>query len=164
MGKTNQIQVDLNLLVLDSQKLAQAYTPIMLHCVNVNVISFDGRLKISLHMARYHFQILPLRYHAQQYHSHYSNLQQQANVNSNRNTLRLHCNSTYYCSCKSFPDDHAHYCARCFIPSWNVQTAWCLNKTCPKNICRDNNRMSRIAEHQQSDSYQINIKGEVVSL
>ena len=30
------------------------------------------------------------------------------------------------------------YRAQCFIPSWNVQAAWCLNKTHPKNICRDN--------------------------
>ena len=42
---------------------------------------------------------------------------------------------------KSFSDDHAqhaHYRARCFIHTWNVHPAWCLNKTRPKNICRDN--------------------------
>ena len=46
-----------------------------------------------------------------------------------------------YCCCKSFLDDHAqhaHYRARCFIHSWNVHPARCLNKTRPKIICRDN--------------------------
>ena len=48
---------------------------------------------------------------------------------------------SYFCSCKSFSDDHAqhaHYCARCFIHSWNVHPACCVNKTRPKNFCRDN--------------------------
>ena len=49
-----------------------------------------------------------------------------------------------YCSCKSFSDDHtqhAHYRARCFIHSWNVHPACCVNKTRPKNFCRDNRWM-----------------------
>ena len=44
---------------------------------------------------------------------------------------------------------NTHIIARdvlCFIRSWNVQAAWCLSKTRPKNICRENTQQH---QHQQ---------------
>ena len=37
---------------------------------------------------------------------------------------------------KSFWADHAHYRAWCFLCSWNVHPAWCLNKTRQKHLQR----------------------------
>ena len=55
---------------------------------------------------------------------------------------KLHSLSvTHYCCCESLLDDHAHYRARVAHPCLHAlecPSAWCKNKTRPKNFYRDN--------------------------
>ena len=58
----------------------------------------------------------------------------------NRVRLQLFCACMYAAHACSFnyKSDYSVGSRWCFIRSWNVHPAWCLNETRLKNICRDN--------------------------